>query len=344
MRLTKFLILIAIIAVMTLSYSLIIYLVDHLKSSKDVNKETMKYAEELVHEYLTKGYKPIERRSIPLKGKGIWIWGTTLMKLGVNKTLKLCKELGIKHIFLLVKGISGRVVYENIKKLLPEAHREGIYVHAWIVCFADRSKSNASPDSLEYRKYLLKIIVNFLTLNASNNYIDGIHLDYIRYSGFASEKWEYISSFVKAVRYLVNHLAPGVILSIASKAEKYDSMNDLLESALFYGQNYTDLAKYVDLFCPMTYYLDYGVSPEQVGLAAYWVKKITKKPVFAGIQTHPSENPATLGKIPTAKDIEIMLKACLKYKIDGAVFYALHTIIKHYNEYKPVISKYYNDS
>ena len=210
-------------------------------------------------------------------------------------------------------------------------------MHAWVVCFADGSRPGASPDSYEYRKYLLEVILDFLTLNASGHFVDGIHLDYVRYGGFASNKWQRVSSFVREVRELIDRFAPGAILSVASKAEAYGSKAELLESALFYGQNYEDLAKYVDLFCPMTYYLDYNVPPSLVGLAAKWVKEATGRAVFAGIQLHPSEHPSTKGREPEPREVEECLRSCAEGGADGVAFFRLGIVLAKWGKYAAVI-------
>ena len=287
-----------------------------------------------------KTIQPVYRKNIPLKGKAVWAWGSTIRKIGVNETITILKKLGINHIFILVKGIKGMVVKETIKEILPEAHKNNIYVHAWIVCFNDKSKNDAKPDSRDYRLYLLDIIADLLLLNSSNSYIDGIHLDYIRCSMNCREEWKAVSSFVNETRVLINKIAPGTVLSIASKAEAYNSIEDLLDSAMYYGQNYTDLAKYVDLFCPMTYFMDYNVDPRDVGKACYWIKKITGKPVFAGVQTHPSEHSSTFGKYPTKRDLIEVLKSCKEYKVDGVIFFALHSILDRYKDYSDIIEHF----
>ncbi len=295
-------------------------------------------AEEIISKI--KKNRVINKKNIPLRGKAVWAWGSTVRKIGVNKTIFILKKLGINHIFLLVKGVNGIVVKDIIREILPIAHKNGIYVHAWIICFNDKSRDDARPDSREYRLYLLDIIADFLLLNSSDNYIDGIHLDYIRCSMNCREKWRAVSSFVNETRILIDKIAPGTVLSIASKAEKYNSIEDLLDSALYYGQNYTDLAKYVDLFCPMTYFKDYNVHPKDAGKVCYWIRKITGKPVFAGVQTHPSEHSSTFGKYPTQKELMEVLASCKEYNIDGVIFFALHTIIDRYEDYSSIIEKF----
>ncbi|RLE93596.1 MAG: hypothetical protein DRN04_06650 [Thermoprotei archaeon] len=300
-------------------------------------KQSEKKLEEELYEVLNelKNIKPRKPIQVELKGKAVWCWGTTITKYGPERIVNTCKSLGIKHIFVLVKGVSGTVVKNVIAEILPLAHKNGIYVHAWTVCFVDESNPGASPDSYEYRKYLLKVLAEFLLLNASGEYVDGIHLDYIRYGGMAENKWKQVSSFVYEVRVLIDKYAPGVVLSIASKAEDYTSPKSLAASALYYGQNYTDLAKYVDLFCPMTYYLDYGVSPREAMIGAKWVKDLTGKPVFAGIQLHPVDSLK-----PTVNEIKNSLDTCIEEKLDGIIFFKMHHLMERLDELGPLIAEY----
>jgi len=291
----------------------------------------------VLKELREKGVKPVPRKNFELKDKAIWAWGSTVRNIGINKTINILLEANIKHIFLLVKGVSGSVVKEIILEILPIAHRNGIYVHAWIVCFNDKSHSYSRPDSHEYRLYLLRIIADFLLLNSSNNFVDGIHLDYIRYPG--NGDWKSVSSFVNETRILIDSIAPGTFLSIASKAESYSSKIDLAESALYYGQNYTDLARYVDLFCPMTYHRDYGVDPSSVGIAAKWVKELTHRKVFAGIQLHPDSS----NIFPSKDEVREALNSCLNKDINGIIFFSLEHLVNKINEYLSIIKSFKMD-
>jgi len=313
-------ILVLIVAITLLAFFLLVYYRETTPAGKEL--------EEVLEEIKKQGIKPVPRSKIPLKGKAFWVWGTTVREYGVDHVIEKALSVGAKHIFLLVRGTSGEVVKEVIKELLPKAHEKGMYVHAWIVCF-----SSESPESYVYRKYLLKVILEFLLLNSSGHFVDGIHLDYIRYGGFAREKWQYVSSFVKEVRILIDTVAPNTVLSIASKAENYNSKQDLLDSALFYGQNYTDLAKYVDLFCPMTYYLDYNVPPEAIGPAIKWIKEVTGKSVFAGVQIYPGPN----YREPTPDEIKRCIKAAIENGADGVIFFRLGAVLDDWNKYSDAL-------
>ena len=53
---------------------------------------------------------------------------------------------------------------------------------------------------------------------------------------------------------------------------------------------FNELAKYVDMFMPMTYYLNYDVKPEDVVNEALWVKELTGRATLASVQLHPRES------------------------------------------------------
>ena len=53
-----------------------------------------------------------------LRGKAIWCWETTVVENGSENIVDVCKSLGIKHLFILVKGTSGTIVKETIAEIL----------------------------------------------------------------------------------------------------------------------------------------------------------------------------------------------------------------------------------
>lgn len=266
---------------------------------------------------------------------GCWIWGTTVRELGIERVLKLSKDIGIKDLFLLVKSVSGIVNFSILESIGKHAIDHDLRIHTWIVCFEDKSVGSITPEDEEYRKYLLTIIEDAVT----HEYVYGVHLDYVRYKGNAYDKWVYVSSFVKEVRDLVKSYSQNIVLSIASKAEDYSSKEALLRSALFYGQNYLDLAKYVDLFIPMTYYLDYGIEPRDAVKGALWVKQVTNRSVYIGVQLHPSENPLDRGRIPRVDEIKTQLIESRARGLDGACFFRFRHLFDRVEELKPIIKE-----
>lgn len=261
---------------------------------------------------------------VPLAGGGAWVWWRTVDQHGVDEVLRRLDESGVRHIFLLVKSISGEVRETHLDELLPKAHAKGMYVHAWFGSFQDGRFDPPwmDPASEEYRSYLLEVISRFLRPRQSGHSIDGVHLDYVRYRRDAPGTAP-VTSFVAEVRQLIDEVSPGTVLSAATKAEEFTSVAGVAASARAYGQEYTDLAPYVDLFCPMTYHLDYGVSPAAAVRAAANVAELTGRPVFAGIQLH--DGPDERG--PTVAELREGLQAAKEAGLPGVAYFRAGMLI-----------------
>jgi Uncharacterized protein conserved in bacteria len=150
-----------------------------------------------------------------VKVKGAWLWGSTVYNLGADGAKIITdqmKSYGFTDIFLLVKGTGGSVGYNSkialsvahpdmdvLKEVVDEAHKKGIRVHAWFCVDSDstwaaahpediavhvtkgRNSTNITPMSTAYRNYEESLIREVI----ENYDVDGIHLDYIRYSHIA---------------------------------------------------------------------------------------------------------------------------------------------------------------
>ncbi len=263
-----------------------------------------------------------------------WIWALTVKELGAKTVVKASRDAGLTDLLVLVKSVTGKVDASALQQLIEEA-KDSPRIHAWVVCFADHSHEDAAPHNEAYRKYLLGIIKDLL----EEYEVSGLHLDYIRYKSNASDKWRYVSSFVREVRRLVDDMKPGTTLSIASKVEDYESREGLRERALYYGQNYEDLAQYVDVFIPMTYYLDYNVEPLKAVIAAQWVKELTSRPVIMGIQLHPGEHPQTRDRTPRIEEIELQVLEAKRRGLDGICFFRFKHLYERLSEIRKVLSR-----
>ncbi len=261
-----------------------------------------------------------------------WVWSITVRNLGAQTVIEASKKTGLTDLLVLVKSITGKIDTNALKQLLEES-RHDIKVHAWIVCFNDQLHENPLPHNKEYREYLLNLIRSIL----ENYDVDGVHLDYIRYNNNAYDKWIHVSSFVREVRKLLDDLKPGITLSIASKAEGYNSKEELKERALYYGQNYEDLAQYVDVFMPMTYYLDYNVEPLRAVIAAQWVKELTDKPVVMGVQLHPGEHTETKNRVPETSEIALQVREAKRRGLDGVCFFRFEYLYKRLEEISRIL-------
>jgi uncharacterized lipoprotein YddW (UPF0748 family) len=146
--------------------------------------------------------------------KAIWVHYDSLDAYGVDKGLQEIKDMGFTDIFLLVKGISGKVCwpsrltysyYSNtniLAQTVAFCKRNNIRIHAWFVVNQDKAYLSEHPDSRMYgipgtRNGDFQRVgntVDFVTDTLYRNYVislmkevvenydvDGIHLDYIRY-------------------------------------------------------------------------------------------------------------------------------------------------------------------
>ena len=141
------------------------------------------------------------------------------------------------------------------------------------------------------------------TVNMVKNYgVNGINLDYVRYPGTAykySGSTQAITSFVKSVYNSVKSINSSVAVSA-------DLMPEGKMNAYYYGQNYTQLAKYLDFMIPLVYKGSYGYnsstgtsSKGQNGTnwignsIAYIISQANGTPVVAGLQAYRSDKNVT---------------------------------------------------
>ncbi len=181
------------------------------------------------------------------------------------------------------------------------------------------------------KKTGLNTTYNTQVINASINMvkncgIDGINLDYLRYPGTAykyTNSAQTITSFVKSIYNSVKAVNSSVAVSA-------DLMPEGKMNAYYYGQNYTQLAKYLDFMVPLVYKSSYGYNSSKgtsstgkngtswIGSSiAYIVSQSNGTPVVAGLQTYRSANNATA--IPV-NELQNDINAAVK---NGASGYAL---------------------
>ena len=201
-----------------------------------------------------------------------------------------------------------------MKDILRKFQNSGIRIHAWITCFKDANGNWIDPANTTQRSTLL----NFITDITKNYSIDGIHLDYVRYSGVGENAAKMhpgatntITSFVKDVYNTVKSIKPKVAVSAAVMPEGANNAN-------IYGQDYRALAPYLDFLVPMIYRGNYAKDTAWIGTTTkYIVEHAGEKPVIAGLQTYVSDYDTSL---LTADDLNQDIKSATD---NGASGYAL---------------------
>jgi len=145
-------------------------------------------------------------------------------------------------------------------------------------------------------------VINAIVDMVKNYGVDGVNLDYVRYPGTAykySKGTATITSFVERVCNSVKAVNKQAAVSA-------DLMPEGSANAYYYGQDYAQLAKYLDFIVPMVYKGNYGYNSsvgtssggkngtDWIGSAiSYIVSQAGDTPVVAGIMTYRSDKNVT---------------------------------------------------
>ncbi len=242
--------------------------------------------------------------------RGIWLKAEDVGILNLDEI----EKAGITDIFIKSNLINTPTYQNVLTALLNKLKDTDIRIHAWITCFKDSNGNWVDPANTTQRAFLLDEINNIVR----NYNIDGIHLDYVRYSGVGNNAaynhpnaTATITSFVKDVYNLVKSINAKTAVSAAIMPE--GPVN-----GYYYGQDYSQLADYLDFLVPMIYKGNYGKDTAWIGTTTKYIVEQSKgKPVISGLQTYRSDNDMT--EVPAAE-----LKNDIQSAIDnGASGYAL---------------------
>lgn len=173
----------------------------------------------------------------------------------------------------------------DVKALLEKLHEHNIYCIARVVCFLDKEIMNEMPGWLLYRKdgTLYKDTSNDMWVNpysesackyivdvacqAAADGFDEICFDYIRtatsyvstidFGAKAVEDRSLSEQIVEFTKYACNRLKP---LGVFVSASVYGGVINSSVDAEAIGQDYTEMAKYLDYICPMIYPSHYAAT------------------------------------------------------------------------------------
>lgn len=211
----------------------------------------------------------------------LWVRYWSMDQMDLNKL----KESGVKEIFLESVALTDPRYQSSATSFLKRAQDAGIRVSAWVNCFKPGSTwiNPADPSSATYVTNLVTRIGNLTRMEG----IDGVHLDYIRYPGTAykhAQGTASITSFVSQVNDVVKAIKPDALLSAALMPER--GVN-----AYYYGQDYSQLAKHLDVLVPMIYKGNYNSNTAWIGsVTSYIVNQSSGTPVWAGILSYQSDS------------------------------------------------------
>ena len=153
--------------------------------------------------------------------------------------------------------------------------------------------------------YNKKLVAGIKYIN-DNYAVDGIHLDYVRYSGVAkyghaayqqpggvNASVNAVTAFVKSVRSVVTKQLSAAVMPEGTK------------NAYYYGQDYGRLADYLDFMVPMTYEENYDANNAWITTEIqYIVGQAKGKPVYAGIMTYNGDDQPNAPNSDLSADIQ----------------------------------------
>lgn len=209
--------------------------------------------------------------------------------------LKKWLDAGITDVFVQAKQIENETT--NLRYVIDLCKNTNIKVHAWIIVFRETTK-------WDYSVAQQNRIKNFISQVIQIDGVEGVSLDYVRYSGAnpSTVNVSMITNFVKDVHNILKNYDKHLELSASVFAEGSATKT-------YYGQDYVQLSKHLEFIMPMEYRYTYHKGTE-------WMTEITKYvkdrssyakvvPVIAAAKDYDAKNKLTADEL--RKDIQALL-------------------------------------
>lgn len=185
---------------------------------------------------------------------------------------------GITDVFVQASRVENDT--NNLKKIVHLCRKNNIKVHAWIICFCEDFKHF---DISENKQNLIK---NWISNVIRYDGVEGICLDYVRYSGTNPRivNSNVITNFVKETNLLVKLYNKHIELSACVFPERGSNK-------YYYGQDYAAMSNHLDYIMPMAYKISYRQGRNWLKSVTSYVKnRSNKAKVVCILQTYTDEN------------------------------------------------------
>jgi len=219
-----------------------------------------------------------EGASDTLNVQGYWINPTSTPLNTINVTS--LQDEGITDVFISTSKSNP----SSLQGFITKFNNSGIRVHAWVTCFYNGT-SWTDPGNETVVNEVTNSIINI----ATNYNVDGIHLDATRYpeKAYLHNGTIHITNFVENIYNEIQRInseqGKDILLSAAL-------MPECGGNGYHYGQNYTQLAPYLDFMVPMIYKGNYNAGRNWIiSTTQYIVNAANGTPVVAGLQTYMSD-------------------------------------------------------
>ena len=240
---------------------------------------------------------------------GFWVNGADMKKVNLN-TLA---SRGTTDLFLNYYAIQkhGKSSVEN---WIASANKYGMRVHIWMQVFNNGKWINPVKNgdaNMAYFNQKLSEAMSYAKLKG----VSGVHFDYLRYPGTAYKTnggTQAITKFVKLAESRLHNTNSNLIISAAL-------MPETTSNAYYYGQDYSQISKYMDVVIPMVYKGNYGKTSSWITSTTKWFVSNSKgAEVWAGLQSYKSDDDTSLlaGSV-----LRNDIKAALNAKAPGVILF-----------------------
>lgn len=230
---------------------------------------------------------------------GIWVWSTHMDQWIADDfaVLRKMKQMGYDHILLNYNSFDDPTKAGKALEIIEVAKEIGVKVHAWMQVFCENKVWINPIEDIGFGEGRYKQEEFDRIIAKANRYIDdfdvdGLHLDYIRFSGSgknmaANNNYNNgvtasgaINEFCRQLRESLDSRPEGVMVSAAMMTG-----GDVLH---YYGQDPEQMGKYIDVFMPMVYkyYTNYSYNDAWMRSTCATFTGASKAQVWAGIQTY----------------------------------------------------------
>ncbi|WP_455644790.1 hypothetical protein [Methanosphaera sp.] len=198
--------------------------------------------------------------------------GSTVTKANVTTW----KNSGITDVYVQARASINSTT--TLRTVISLCNNTGIRVHAWIVCFK-------TSDGINMNSTQQNMITTFIQQVVRIDGVDGICLDYIRYSGSTyGVNSSVVTDFVKKVNTIVKGYDKNIILSGTVFPEKGATKT-------YYGQDCTALSDYLDVIMVMAYRYDYNKNTSWISdVTNYTLTQSVNAKVVSILQTYNTVN------------------------------------------------------
>ena len=217
---------------------------------------------------------------------GLWVNHSSMGSIDLEE---ICKK-GIGNI--IIHEYVFRTDYHkrsDVTAFFDKAHSLGMKVHIWMQCFKWNDSDWVRPVNADgsWNQTAFDEIIN-RGLPYLDYDIDGIHFDYVRFSGAGTNqasKWtngtEGITEFCRQASVKMKAKKPELLLSAALMGEA--------GCVSYYGQDPAKMSQYIDILMPMAYISSFGYSDSRnITVADWFADRCQSGNCWHGISTYNS--------------------------------------------------------